>query len=164
MPELGRAYKLTPTKFYLVPFSNPNEGKYSMVQGLSSRFRSKYSMAFFCRRFPHCRQQSSPMIILWEKLWQCNRINIIGLEKWHHQTNTDFETYLLVKLQSIMLNSIPNFLKNASKLRLRNVHFQQQKIFLIFIFILRDLVFIYFRDSTYIFRLWHLVVDYITNN
>ena len=44
---------------------------------------SRCTMAFFWsfpsnRRFPHCRQQSSPMIILREKLWQCDRINIIG--------------------------------------------------------------------------------------
>ena len=29
------------SQFYLVPFSNPNGGKYSVAQGLSSRFRSK---------------------------------------------------------------------------------------------------------------------------
>ena len=28
------------SQFYLVPFSNPSGGKYSMVRGLSSRFRS----------------------------------------------------------------------------------------------------------------------------
>ena len=65
------------SQFYLVPFSNPNGGKYSVAQGL------RCSIALFWsflsdRRFPHCRQQSSPMIILWEKLWQCDRIKEHG--------------------------------------------------------------------------------------
>ena len=29
------------SQFYIVPFSNPSGGKYSMVQGISSRFRPK---------------------------------------------------------------------------------------------------------------------------
>ena len=38
------------------------------------------------------------------------------------------------------------------------------KIFLIF-FIVSDLfIFIYFRDSTYIFKLWHFFLDYITEH
>ena len=30
------------SQFYIVPFSNPSEGKYSAVQGFSSRFWSKF--------------------------------------------------------------------------------------------------------------------------
>ena len=41
----------------------------------------------FDRRFPHCRQQVSPMIILWQR----DRINIIDLNEWYRQKYTDFE-------------------------------------------------------------------------
>ena len=52
-------------------FSNPGGGKYSMV--LSPRFRSKLFngilLVFSIRpQQSHCRQQSFPLIILWEKL------------------------------------------------------------------------------------------------
>ena len=90
------------SQFYLMPFSNPSGGKYSMAQGLSSRFRSKLfngvRLVFPSdRRFPNCRQQSSRMIILWEKISQRGRINIIGLKEGYHEKH--FESYLLVKLQ-----------------------------------------------------------------
>ena len=69
-----------PSQFYLVSFSNASGGKYSVVQGRS--------MAFFLSlpsdsRFPYCRQQSTTMIITWDKLWQRDRINIIGLREWY---------------------------------------------------------------------------------
>ena len=69
------------------------------------------SMTFFWSfpsncRFPNFRQQSSRMIILREKLWQRDRINIIGLKEGYHQKNTDFESYLLVKMQ-YFFNSVP---------------------------------------------------------
>ena len=80
MPERGRGCKDDVNQFYLVLFSNPSGVKYSVVQGLSS------SMAFFWsfpsdRGCPHCRQQSFPMINLWEKLWHRDQINIIGLKE-----------------------------------------------------------------------------------
>ena len=39
------------------------------------------------RRFPHCRRQSFPTIILWEKHWQRDRIYINGLNEWCRQKN-----------------------------------------------------------------------------
>ena len=118
---------------YLVPFSNPNGWKYSVAQGLSSRFRSKYSMAFFGLFHPSAGFPiAASKTFRWsssgrKKLWQCEQINIIGLKEWFRQKkNTDFESYILVKKQSLFKFSTI-FEKNASKLQLRNVHFQQQK-------------------------------------
>ena len=128
------------SQFYLVPFSNPSGSKYFVVHGLSLLLWSKlFNGVLFVfpsdRRFSHCRQQSSPMINLWAKLWQRDRINIIGLKELYRQKNTDFESYLLVKLQSLFKFSTIFFL-NASKLQLRNVHFQQQQNILYFLFLL----------------------------
>ena len=50
-------------------------------------------------------------------------------------------------------------LKNASKLQLRNRHIHQQNISLNFV-ILSNLVFIYSRNSTSNFRLFHIFLDY----
>ena len=148
-------------QFYLVLSSNPSEGKYSMMQGLSSLFRSK---------FPNCRQQSSRMIILWEKLWQCGRINIIGLKEGYHQKNTNFESYLLIKLQyffSIQYHifyihhncvSWEMFISNNKTYSLFCFYCVRFSLY-IYIYI-----YIYFRDSTYNFRLRYLVLDCITKN
>ena len=38
------------------------------------------------------------------------------------------------------------------------------KYSLLFIFIVSDLVYIYFRDSTYNFRLWYSILECITEN
>ena len=55
------------------------------------------------------------------------------------------------------------FFEKCIKASTEKLHFQQQQIILIFfIFIVSNLVFICFRGSTYNFRLWHLVLDYIT--
>ena len=46
------------------------------------------------------------------------------------------------------------------------MHFQQHTNILdVFLYcIVSDLVFIYFRDSTYNLRLWHLILGYINEN
>ena len=50
--------------------------------------------------FPYCRQKSSPTIILWGKLRQCDRINITGLNEWCRQTKKIIvlESHLLVQI------------------------------------------------------------------
>ena len=60
------------------------------------------------------------------KLWQCDRINIIDLNEWCHQKkNTSLESHLLVNI-AVPFKIQYLFFKNASKLQLRNMHFQQQ--------------------------------------
>ena len=72
------------------------------------------SFIIFVRpRFSYCRQKSS--IILWEKLWQRDRINITGLNEWCRQTknNIGLDSHLLVQI-AVILNSVP-FLQQCSK-------------------------------------------------
>ena len=86
------------SQFYLVPFSNTSKSKWRQIcrgKAFLHAFDPSCSIVFFWsfpsdHRFPHCRQQSSPMIYLWEKLWQRDRLNIIGLKEWYRQKNTDF--------------------------------------------------------------------------
>ena len=169
MLERGRGYKTTPVSSILCLSqirmeANPWRKAFLRASGLTC------SMAFFWsfpsdRRFPHCRQQSSPMIILWEKLWQCGRINVIGWKEWYRKKNIDFESYLLIKLQSLFKFSTIFFEKCIKKTPTEKCTFPTTKnILYLFILIVSDLVFIYFRDSTYNFRLWHLVLDYKTEN
>ena len=146
------------SQFYLVPISNPSGSKYSVAQGLSSRCRSKMFncvlLVFSIRpQLRHCRQQSSPMINLWEKLWPSDQINIIGhlarvslrgLKEGYHQKNTDFESYLLVKLQSIFKFSTIFF--KCIKAPTEKCTFQTTKNILDFIY------FYCFRFSFYIFH------------
>ena len=73
------------SQFYILPFWNPSGGNYSVVQGFLFASGLSCSMAFFLvssirpQVFP-LRQQSSSMIILWEKFWQRHRIHIIDLK------------------------------------------------------------------------------------
>ena len=137
MPERGCGYKTTPVSSILCLSQIRMEANIAWRKAFLHSSGLRCSMAFFWsfpsdHRFRHCRQQSSPMIILGEKLWQCDRINIIGLKEWYRQKNTDFEWYLLVKLQSFLKFST-TFLKNASKLHWE-ITFPTTKIFLIFYF------------------------------
>ena len=99
---------------YLVPFSNPSGGQYSMKQDRSPRHGSRLFwgvlFVFSIRpRFSYCRQQSSPTIILCGKLWQRDRINITGLNEWcrHTQKTIGLESHLVVQFSVPFLNSVP---------------------------------------------------------
>ena len=97
------------------------------------------SMAFFWlfpfdRRFPHCRQQSSPMIILWEKLWQCDRIIY---HRFKRVISPEGLSVVFFGQIAVSFKLSTMFLKNTSKLQLRNVHFPQQQNILDF-FIVSD--------------------------
>ena len=69
------------------------------------------------------------------KLWQRDRINITGLDDWCCQKkNTSLESHLLKQITITF--TIKYFLKNVSKLQLRNMHFEQQQKSFLFIFLL----------------------------
>ena len=98
------------SQFYLVPFSNPSGGKYSVAQGLSSGFMSKlfngvlfiFSIRPQVSPLPPAKlSDDHPLRELWQWYW----INIIGLKVWYRQKNTDFESYLFVELQSLFIFS-----------------------------------------------------------
>ena len=139
-------------QFDLVPFSNPNGGNIPWSKAFLHVSVLRCSMAFFWsfpsdRRFFHCRQQSSPMIVFWE----CDRININDLKEWYRQKTTDFQSYLLIKMQSL-LNSVTYFWKMHQT---SNHQISNNKNY--FLFLLCQ-IYIYFSDSNYNFRLWHLVL------
>ena len=77
---------------------------------------------------------------------------------------TDFESHLLVKLQSFLKFSTIFFWKCIKAPTEKCTFSTTTNIPDFVICIVWDLVFIYFRDSTYNFRLWNLVLDYITVN
>ena len=113
---IGKSYARTwswlqddANQLYLVSFSNPNGGKYSVVQSFSSRYRSQVFngvLLVFSVRFPHYRQQSSPVIDLLEKLWECDRIKTIDIAR-----STLIFNRICWSNWSPFLNSVPYFWK-----------------------------------------------------
>ena len=158
------------SQFYLVPFSNPSWGKYSVMQGLSSRFMSKFSWHSFGIFHPTI---GSPLpsaklsddhhlgeaLETWPKKYNwCKKV--ISPEK--HPLNRIYWSNCSPFLNSVLQFFF--FLKMHQSSNWNMYISSNNNIFFIFIFIVSDLVFIYFWDSTYNFRLCYLVLDYITEN
>ena len=166
MPERDRGCKTTPASSILCLFQI--RGKYSVMQDLSSRFRFKlfnsvllvFSIRPQVSPLPPAKLSDEHPL---GELWQRDGINIIGLKQWYRQKNTDFKSYLLIKMQSIFKIQ-SHFLGKCIKAPTEKCTFPTTtKYTWFFIFIVSDSVFIYFRDSTYNFRLWHLIRLYNRN-
>ena len=118
-------------QFYLVPFSHPSGGKYSMVHGLSSRFRSKLLNGVLL--VFSIRPQVSPLppaklshdhplgeaLATWPNKWHWFKRVISPEEHW-------LWIVFVGQIAIPFLNSVQYiYFLNASKLQLRNEHFQQ---------------------------------------
>ena len=85
MPERGRDYKTTPVSsiFYLSQIRVEVNIPWCMIflyaTGLYRLFNDVLLIYSILSQVSHCCQQSSSTIILWKKLWQRNRINMIAL-------------------------------------------------------------------------------------
>ena len=116
------------SQFYLVPFSNPSAGKYSMVQGLSSRFRSKLFngvlLVFSTRpqvsQLPPAKLRDDQPLRKALATWP-NKYHWFkrGISPEKHWLWIVFVGQIAVFFQF----STIYFEKNVSKLQLRNVHF-----------------------------------------
>ena len=126
---------------YLVPFSNPSWANMQWCKvvlhapGLRCSRASFWSFlsgrGFLIAASKALRQWSSG------KLWQRDRINIIGLNEWRRQTKKTLPwKRIWWKMQYFLnwvLSKLSTFFQQFFKGQLRNMHFQQQQIFLIFL-------------------------------
>ena len=123
---------------YLVPFSNPNGGKYSVAQGISSRFRSKMfngvllviSIRLPVSPLPPAKLSNDhPLeeaLAMWPNKYHWFKRVISPEEHWLWIVFVGQIAVLFFKFSTI-------FLKNTSKLQLRN-YISNNKNILDFVF------------------------------
>ena len=167
MPERGSGYKTTPASSILCLSQIRMEANIAWRKAFLHASGLRCSMAFFWS-FPSDRRFSplppaelsnvhppGEALAMWSNKYH-----------WFKRVTSREEHWLWIlfvgQIALFFINSY--FFLKMHESSNREITFPTKILLIFFIFIVSNLVFIYFRDNTYNFRLRHLVLDYITDN